>query len=59
MVQPVAVITGVAVGTRSKAAELADGQLLPAAATDEACRLSLFIITSSHDIHLSFFIFHL
>ena len=48
MVQPVAVITGVAVGTRSKAAELADGQLLSAAAADEAGRLPQGLITVSH-----------
>ena len=48
MVQPVAVVAGVAVGTRGIAAELADGQLLSAAATDEACRLSLPFITVSH-----------
>ena len=48
MVQPVAVVAGVAVGPRGIAAELADGQLLSAAATDEACRLSLSFITSSH-----------
>ena len=48
VVQPVAVVAGVAVGACGVAAELADGQLLPAAAADEASRLPQGHVTVSH-----------
>ena len=48
VVQPVAVVAGVAVGACGVAAELADGQLLPAAAADEAGRLPQGHVTVSH-----------
>lgn len=50
-----AVVTLVAVGTATQSLKLADGQFSPAAATDEACRLSLLFVSWSH---FSFFIFH-
>jgi len=63
VVQPVAVVAGVAVGACGVAAELADGQVLPAAAADEAGRLPQGHVTMSHSssfiFHLSSFIFHL
>ena len=48
MVQPVAVVTHVAIGACGIATELADGQLLSAAAADEAGRLPQGLITVSH-----------
>lgn len=51
VVQPVAVVALVAVGTCGVAAELADGQFLAATATDKAGCLSLIFISSSHITH--------
>lgn len=48
MVLPVAAVAGVAVGSRGKASETADGQLLSAAATDEGLHLSQSSIFLSH-----------
>jgi hypothetical protein len=64
VVQPIAMITLVAVGACGIAAELADGQLLPAAATDQGLGLSLGVIAVSHRSisflvsHSSFFTLH-
>ena len=48
MVQPVAVVTHVAIGACGIATELADGQLLSTAVADETGRLPQGHVTVSH-----------